>query len=108
MWWMDISLKRIRLLTVNTRPPPLLGEIAFNLYFDAMEFAATSPSTPDVFSVLEKAFENLFSRILYLGPLREHPRHRYTWDGDHPKGIGQDGKKAISALLSGRVRHFFY
>ena len=66
----------------------------------------TSPSTPDVFSVLEKAFENLFSRILYLGPLREYPRRHYPWEGDHPKGIGQDGKKAISALLSGRVRHF--
>ena len=25
-------------------------------------------------------------------------------DGDHPKSIGQDGKKAISALLSGRIR----
>ena len=57
-----------------------------------------------VFYNLEKAFENLFSRILYLGPLREHPRPRYTWDGDHPKGIGQEGEKAISALLSGRIR----
>ena len=65
----------------------------------------TSPSTPDVFSDLEKAFQNLFSRILYLGPLREHPRHRYTWEGDHPKGIGQEGEKAISALLSGRIRN---
>ncbi len=53
----------------------------------------------------EEAFKNLFSRILYLGPLREHPRHRYIWDGDHPKGIGQEGEKAISALLSGRIRH---
>ena len=57
-----------------------------------------------VFHNLEKAFENLFSRILYLGPLREHPRHHYTWVGDHPKGIGQEGEKAISALLSGRIR----
>ena len=62
--------------------------------------------TVEISSRFEEAFENLFSRILYLGPLREHPRHRYTWDGDHPKSIGQDGKKAISALLSGRVRHF--
>ena len=60
----------------------------------------------EISSRFEGDFENLFSRILYLGPLREHPRPRYTWDGDHPKGIGQDGKKAISALLSGRVRHF--
>ena len=63
-------------------------------------------SPPERFYGFDEAFENLFSRILYLGPLREHPRHRYTWDGDHPKGIGQDGEKAISALLSGRVRHF--
>ena len=55
-------------------------------------------------SRFEEDFENLFSRILYLGPLREHPRPRYTWDGDHPKGIGQEGEKAISALLSGRIR----
>ena len=61
---------------------------------------------PERFFGFDEAFENLFSRILYLGPLREHPRPRYTWDGDHPKDIGQDGKKAISALLSGRVRHF--
>ena len=60
----------------------------------------------EISSRFEGDFENLFSRILYLGPLREHPRPRYTWDGDHPKGIGQDGEKAISALLSGRVRHF--
>ena len=58
----------------------------------------------EISSRFEGDFENLFSRILYLGPLREHPRPRYTWDGDHPKGIGQEGEKAISALLSGRIR----
>ena len=67
---------------------------------------AGQTQTVEISSRFEEEFENLFSRILYLGPLREHPRHHYTWDGDHPKGIGQDGKKAISALLSGRVRHF--
>ena len=58
----------------------------------------------EISSRFEGDFENLFSRILYLGPLREHPRHRYTWEGDHPKSIGQEGEKAISALLSGRIR----
>ena len=48
-------------------------------------------------------FENLFSRIRYLGPLREHPRHHYIWD-EHPDGVGQQGENAISALLSGRVQ----
>ena len=58
----------------------------------------------EISSRFEGDFENLFSRILYLGPLREHPRRRYPWEGDHPKGIGQEGEKAISALLSGRIR----
>ena len=58
----------------------------------------------EISSRFEGDFENLFSRILYLGPLREHPRHRYTWEGDHPKSIGQEGEKAIPALLSGRIR----
>jgi predicted ATPase len=59
----------------------------------------------EISSRFEKDFENLFSRILYLGPLREHPQYHYIWKGDHPEGIGQEGEKAIPALLSRRVRH---
>ena len=53
---------------------------------------------------LQEAFENLFSRILYLGPLREYPRRSYPWKGDHPKGIGQYGEKMVPATLSSRIR----
>ena len=60
--------------------------------------------TVEISSRFKEAFENLFSQILYLGPLREYPRRHYPWGGDHPKSIGQDGNKAISALLSGRIR----
>ena len=70
-------------------------------------YGVTKPTGAlEFFSHLQEAFENLFSQILYLGPLREHPRHHYTWKGDHPKSIGQEGEKAISALLSGRIRRF--
>ena len=58
----------------------------------------------EISSRFEEAFENLFSQILYLGPLREYPRRHYPWEGDHPKGIGQYGEKTTSALLSGRIR----
>ena len=58
----------------------------------------------EISSRFEETFENLFSQILYLGPLREYPRRRYPWEGDHPKGIGQYGEKTTSALLSGRIR----
>ena len=57
----------------------------------------------ELFSNFEEAFENLFSSIRYLGPLREHPRPHYVWEGDHPEGIGQYGEKAVAALLSGRI-----
>ncbi len=72
--------------------------------FRCYGISSTSPSTQEIFSVLEGAFENLFSQILYLGPLREYPRRRYPWKGDHPNGIGQHGEKTTSALLSGRIR----
>ena len=35
--------------------------------------------TMELLSKFEEAFENLFSRILYLRPLREYPRRRYPW-----------------------------
>ena len=60
--------------------------------------------TVEISSRFEADFENLFSRILYLGPLREYPRRHYPWKGDHPKDIGQYGEKTTSALLSGRIR----
>ena len=56
------------------------------------------------FKSLSSTFENLFSQIHYVGPLREHPRSHYIWEGDHPVDIGQHGEKAIPALLSGRVQ----
>ena len=63
---------------------------------------AGQTQTMEISSRFEEAFENLFSRILYLGPLREYPRRRYPWEGDHPKGIGQYGEKTISAMLFGQ------
>ena len=75
-----------------------------NNLFRCYGYHSTFTEVDSLFLQLEEAFENLFSRILYLGPLREHPRPHYTWEGDHPKGIGQEGEKAISALLSGRIR----
>ncbi len=48
-------------------------------------------------------FENLFSQIHYLGPLRELPHHHYIWE-DHPDEVWLHGEKAIPALLLRRVQ----
>lgn len=49
------------------------------------------------------AFENLFSDITYLGPLREYPRRSYIWSGERPQDVGISGEEAIPALLAARA-----
>lgn len=49
-------------------------------------------------------FEELFSRIYYLGPLREYPKRQYVWAGAQPADMGQRGEKVIDALLASRER----
>ena len=51
------------------------------------------------------AFEDLFSKIRYLGPRREDPRRNYRWEVSHPNDVGHNGENMISALLSSRIRH---
>ncbi|MBP8974484.1 MAG: DUF3696 domain-containing protein [Anaerolineae bacterium] len=48
------------------------------------------------------AFENLFSGITYLGPLREYPKRSYVWAGESPLDVGRRGELAIPALLASR------
>ena len=81
------------------------GEELAQSLFRCYGIRGVSTATEKMFHELETAFENLFSRILYLGPLREYPRRCYSWKGDHPKGIGQYGENTIPAMLSGRIQH---
>lgn len=53
---------------------------------------------------LELAFENLFGRVFYLGPLREYPKREYTWAGAQPADMGRRGEKVVDALLASRDR----
>ena len=52
----------------------------------------------------ELAFEELFSRIYYLGPLRDYPKRQYTWAGAQPADMGRRGERVVDALLSSRDR----
>lgn len=53
---------------------------------------------------LQRRLEEQFSRIYYLGPLREHPKRRYVWSGSEPIDVGQRGQQAIHAILAARAR----
>ena len=47
-------------------------------------------------------FEELFSNVYYLGPLREYPKRQYTWAGAQPADMGRRGEKVIDAILASR------
>jgi len=53
--------------------------------------------------LLTLAFENAFSQVAYLGPLREHLKRTYIWAGDRPRDVGVRGDHAIPALLAARA-----
>jgi hypothetical protein len=49
---------------------------------------------------LQLAFENLFRKVHYLGPLRSYPWRVYEWGGEKPLDAGWNGDQAIPALLA--------
>ena len=53
-------------------------------------------------SDFELELERLFSRIHYLGPLREHPQRQYTWAGSNPRDMGPMGERVVDAILAAR------
>ena len=119
-FYFNLSQERIESFNYRTDEHPFVIE----LLSDGREYKVFTPHSRDpveslfrcygirdgllrtqrFFSGLEKAFENLFSRIRYLGPLREYPRPHYAWEGKHPKGVGHYGEDMVSALFSGRIQ----
>ena len=51
---------------------------------------------------LQLAFEEMFGRVYYLGPLREYPRRQYPWAGSEPADMGRRGERVVDALLAAR------
>jgi len=53
-------------------------------------------------SDFQLAFEELFTHVYYLGPLREYPKRQYTWAGAQPADMGRAGEKVVDAILASR------
>lgn len=53
-------------------------------------------------SDFELQFEELCSRLFYLGPLRDYPKRQYSWAGAQPADMGRRGEKVVDALLAAR------
>ncbi len=59
----------------------------------------------DFLADLQLAFETLFRKTYYLGPLREYPQRQYTWAGADPADMGWRGERVVDALLAARQRN---
>ena len=72
-------------------------------YGKTLSTGVTSGSIEDL-RKFSAAFEELFSHVHYLGPVRIQPQRHYHWEGTHPKEIDQWGGRAIETVLSAGVR----
>lgn len=59
-------------------------------------------------SDFELQFEQLFSRVFYLGPLRDYPRRQYSWAGAKPADMGRRGERVVDAILASREAGMTY
>jgi AAA15 family ATPase/GTPase len=81
----------------------IYSELVKSYGFPINAFSIRSLETGEGFYhglVLE--FESLFSKIHYLGPLREYPQRSYLWSGERPQDVGKKGEFIASALLASR------
>jgi predicted ATPase len=91
----DYELKRTR-----GKPTPLPPPVkCYGFPDEAVARYQNTGFLPD----LTLAFEKLFSRVTYLGPLREYPKRTYVWAGDRPVDVGRRGELAVAALLAARA-----
>ena len=49
-------------------------------------------------------FEQQLSALEYLGPLRQKPSRSYSWSGEAPQGVGEEGERTVAALLASQGR----
>ena len=80
---------------------PLPGPVKTHLFPDQ---AFTYFQNTGFLSDFEAAYEELMDRILYLGPLREHPQREYRWSGTSPHDVGPRGERTVDAILAATAR----
>ncbi|RMF31072.1 MAG: DUF3696 domain-containing protein [Chloroflexi bacterium] len=97
----DLTAKGFTPKRSRGRPWPLPAPVRFYGFPDET-FAYYQ--NVDFLSQVALALEKLFSRIYYLGPLREYPKRRYIWSGEVVSDVGQRGELAVPALLASRAR----
>lgn len=87
----------LKLVRTNGRAWPLEDPVKFYRISDQ---SRSRFQNADFLADLALETETIFSKLQYLGPLREHPKRTYMWSGETPENVGQKGELAIAALLA--------
>ncbi len=90
-----------QLIRNQGRAWPLPGPVKTHLFPDQ---AYTYFQNTGFLSEFEAEYEALMDRILYLGPLREHPQREYRWSGASPHDVGPRGERTVDAILAATAR----
>jgi predicted ATPase len=93
----DTPDHRFRLTRTPGRPWRLPGPVKSYAFPDE---ARTYYQNAGFLSDLEAAYEAAIDRVFYLGPLREYPKRDYLWARSRPTDVGQNGVRAIDAILA--------
>jgi len=72
--------------------------------FSAAALAKLGTAAKQV-SPIGPALLDELAKIIYLGPVRKLAQRDYVWSGRLPSHIGDDGSKAIDALIASGVAH---
>lgn len=68
--------------------------------FSAATLARIPPEDAEDIRSAGSALLEELERIIYLGPVRQLARRHYAWDGVPPSSLGDDGDRAIDALIA--------
>ena len=72
-------------------------------FYKVSEKSKARYQNADFMSDFALEVEELLSGLHYLGPLRESPKRIYSWSGDTPEDVGQQGQYSIAALLAAKA-----
>lgn len=87
----------------NTLKPSREYRPQSSFTFSAATFAKMPPQESQVIRDAGAALLDELSRIIYLGPIRQLAKRHYQWSGIVPATIGDDGGRAVDALIASGI-----
>lgn len=69
-------------------------------FYRISEVSRARYQNADFLADLALETERMLQALRYLGPLREYPRHTYSWSGETPEDVALKGDNTIPAILA--------